>query len=188
MSLNTRYVPNFGDFYTTYKARFERIAMSYVRDRMAAEDIVTDSFMTFWENREALASDNIPAWLYTVVIRKCRNYLRDKVSHERIRNSLQHAELRILSEAVQRHEADEPKHLMMAEALRIIEQELQKMPPMRRCVFIAHRYEQMSYREIAAICTLTEKQVDYELRTAKKALRIALKDYLPLVAILIHNL
>lgn len=188
MSLNTRYVPSFGDFYTTYKDRFVRIAMSYVRDRMAAEDIVTDSFVTFWENRKDLALNNIPAWLYTVVIRKCRNYLRDRVLHGRIHNNLQQAELRILTETMQRHETDEPKHLMMAEALRIIEQELQKMPSVRRRVFIAHRYEQMSYREIAAICTLTEKQVDYELRTAKKALRIALKDYLPLAAILIHNL
>ena len=54
MSSNIRYVAPFGELYTLYKDRFVRIAMSYVRDRMAAEDIVTDSYMAFWENRHEL--------------------------------------------------------------------------------------------------------------------------------------
>ena len=188
MSSNIRYVAPFGELYTLYKDRFVRIAMSYVRDRMAAEDIVTDSYMAFWENRHELETANVPAWLYTVVVRKCRNWLREKVSHERIHNNLQKTELRILTEYVLRREADDPKHLMMDEALRIVERELGRMSPIRRRIFIAHRYDNMSYREIAAICSLTECQVDYELRAAKKTLSIALKDYLPLAAILIHNL
>ena len=79
MSSNIRYVAPFGELYTLYKDRFVRIAMSYVRDRMAAEDIVTDSYMAFWENRHELETANVTAWLYTVVVRKCRNCLREKV-------------------------------------------------------------------------------------------------------------
>lgn len=188
MSSDIRYLPNFGELYTRYKDHFVRIAMSYVRDRMAAEDIVTESYMVFWENRHELTTTNIPAWLYTVIVRKCRNWLRTKVSHERIHHNLQKTELRILTEYVLQREADDPKHLMMEEALQIIERELGRMSPIRRRVFIAHRYENMSYREIAAICSLTEPQVDYELRTARKMLTVALKDYLPLAAILIHNI
>ena len=150
-SSNIRCVAPFGELYTLYKDRFVRIAMSYVRDRMAAEDIVTDSYMAFWENRHELETANVPAWLYTVVVRKCRNWLREKVSHERIHNNLQKTELRILTEYVLRREADDPKHLMMDEALRIVEQELGRMSPIRRRIFIAHRDDNMYYREIAAI-------------------------------------
>ena len=75
-----------------------------------------------------------------------------------------------------------------AEALAIIERELRRMPEQRRRIFIAHRYEEMSYREIAAVYELSEGQVTYELRAAKEALKAALKDYLPLIGLLLNGL
>ena len=175
----------FEEIYAKYKTYFVRIALSYVRDRMAAEDIVTDSFVVFWENRRNLDKQNIPAYIYTVIIHKCRNWLRDRQQHLRAHDNLQRTELRILSDYVLRQTADDPKKLLLDEALHIIEQELLRMSPVRRRVFIAYRYEEMSYREIAAICSLSESQVDYEIRAAKKMLRVALKDYLPLAAWLV---
>ncbi len=77
---------------------------------------------------------------------------------------------------------------MMSEALAIIERELRRMPEQRRRIFIAHRYEEMSYREIAAVYELSEGQVTYELRAAKEALKAALKDYLPLIGLLLNGL
>ena len=44
----------FDDLYAEYQPRFVRIARSYLRNDMAAEDIVTDSFLYFWEHREEL--------------------------------------------------------------------------------------------------------------------------------------
>ncbi|OUN78357.1 hypothetical protein B5G09_02645 [Alistipes sp. An54] len=79
-----------------------------------------------------------------------------------------------------RQTADDPKSLLMAEVMHIVEGELLRMSPLRRRVFIVYRYEEMSYREIAAICSLTESRVDYEICAAKKMLRVTLKDYLPL--------
>ena len=184
----THSLHGFEEVYAKYRMYFVRIAVSYVRDKMAAEDIVTDSFMVFWEKRHELDTRNIPAYLYSVVLNKCRNWLRDRQQHQRIHNNLQQAELRVLTDFVFRQTADEPKSLLMAEAMHIIEQELLRMSPIRRRVFIASRFEEMSYKEIAAICSLSESQVDYEIRAAKKMLKIILKDYLPLAAILIHSL
>lgn len=180
--------PGFEEIYAKYKSYFVRIAMSYVRDRMAAEDIVTDSFVVFWTNRHDLDPRNIPAYIYTVIIRRCRNWLRDTQHHRLAHDRLRQTELRILSDYLLQQTADDPKSLLMAEAMHILEEELLRMSPLRRRVFIAYRYEEMSYREIAAICSLTESQVDYEIRAAKKMLRVALKDYLPLAAWLIHTL
>ena len=60
-------------------------------------------------------------------------------------------------------------------------------PGIRYNFFIAHRYEEMSYREIAAVYELSEGQVTYELRAAKEALKAALKDYLPLIGLLLNG-
>ena len=37
------------EVYAKYKPYFVRIAVSYVRDRMAAEDLVADTFLRAWE-------------------------------------------------------------------------------------------------------------------------------------------
>ena len=40
---------SFEELYNCYKVRFERFAISYIQDRSVAEDIVTDSFVYWWE-------------------------------------------------------------------------------------------------------------------------------------------
>lgn len=43
---------SFEELYNCYKVRFERFAISYIQDRSVAEDIVTDSFVYWWEHRD----------------------------------------------------------------------------------------------------------------------------------------
>lgn len=178
----------FEQVYAKYREYFVRIAMSYVRERMAAEDIVTDSFLKVWENRAETTPQNLPAYLLTVLRRKCLDWLRERDTHLRIHQHLHRTERRVVRERIARLEADDPQNLLMAEALAIIERELRRMPEQRRRVFIAHRFEEMSYREIAAVCSLSEGQVTYELRAAKETLKVALKDYLPLIGLFLNGL
>ncbi len=176
------------EVYAKYKPYFVRIAVSYVRDRMAAEDLVADTFLKAWENRAETAPRNLPAYLLTMLKRKCLDHLRDRAIHLRIHQDLHRTEQRVVGERVARLEANDPQNLMMTEALAIIERELRRMPEQRRRIFVAHRYEEMSYREIAAVYELSEGQVTYELRAAKETLKAALKDYLPLVGLLLSGL
>ncbi len=179
---------SFEELFAKYRPYFVRIAVSYVRDRMAAEDLVTDSFVKVWENRENIGSDRFPAHLYTVLRSRCLNWLRDRSIHLRAQQQLHRSGQRVLLERISRLEATDPQSLLMAEALAIIERELDRMPERRRRIFVAHRYENMSYQEIAALYGLTEGQIIYELRTAKEELKIALKDYLPAVLLFAGHL
>ena len=167
------------EVYAEYRTYFVRIAVSYVRDRMVAEDLVSDTFLKIWESRTETTPRNLPAYLLTALKRKCLDYLRDQAIHLRIQQNMHQTSAR---------EANDPQNLMMSEALAIIERELRRMPEQRRRIFIAHRYEEMSYREIAAVYELSEGQVTYELRAAKEALKAALKDYLPLIGLLLNGL
>jgi len=47
----------FGRLYSDYNPRFTEVAYRYVRDRGIAEDLVSDSFMAFWEERDRLPED-----------------------------------------------------------------------------------------------------------------------------------
>ena len=63
----------FGKLFFEFKPRFIALAYRYVRDRETAEDLVSDSFMTFWEMHETLPADiNVPAYILTSVKNRCR--------------------------------------------------------------------------------------------------------------------
>ena len=50
-----------------------------------------------------------------------------------------------------------------------------------------HRFQQMSYKEIADQLHVSSKTVDYRIQQALKQLRTDLKDYLPLLILLSLN-
>lgn len=177
----------FEEVYARYRAYFVDIARSYVRDRMVAEDLVTDAFLKIWENRSEISPRNLPAYLLTALRRKCLDWLRDRNIHLKAHLQLHRTEQRIVAERIARLESDTSRTLMISEALTILETELRRMPEQRRRIFTAHRFEEMSYKEIAALYGLSEGQVTYELRMARESLKMALKDYLPLVALFVEG-
>ena len=72
----------FGKLFFEFKPRFIALAYRYVRDRETAEDLVSDSFMTFWEMHENLPADtNVPAYILTSVKNRCLNYFRPMCAH-----------------------------------------------------------------------------------------------------------
>lgn len=81
-------------------------------------------------------------------------------------------------------EANMPSTIFMSEVSEIIRRELARMPERTRKVFVAHRFQDMSYAEIARLYHLSQGQVQSDIRSASRQLRAALKDYAPLVALL----
>ena len=69
---------SFEELYNCYKVRFERFAISYIQDRSVAEDIVTDSFVYWWEHRDRVGSkdENPAAYILATIRHKCLNHLR----------------------------------------------------------------------------------------------------------------
>ncbi len=170
----------FNQLFTDYKGRFTRFAQTYVRNMVVAEDIVIDSLVYYWENRERLDENtNIPAYVLTVVKHKCLNYLQQQQIHKDIEESIQsHAEWE-LSTRIATLEACNPSELFNAEAMEIVNRTLAKLPSRTREIFIMSRMQNMSHKEIAAKMDISTKGVEFHIGKALKELRISLKDYLP---------
>lgn len=169
----------FEKLYIQYKPRFVRIAQMYIRDAMAAEDLVTESFIAFWENDDKNSVENIPAYILTSVKNRCLNWIRDNQRHRKMHDNLRISTQRMLSQHIHLLEATLPQTLRYQEISDIIERTLREMPEQRRCIFLAHRVEEMSYKEIERLYGLSERQINYQLRIAKETLKNALKDYVP---------
>ena len=80
---------NFERLYSEYKPRFIIIARSYIRNNMAAEDIVTDSFLYFWENKDKLnITTTIQAYILGSVKHGCLEWLRNQKNRLKIQQQI----------------------------------------------------------------------------------------------------
>lgn len=176
---------DFDDLYRKYRRHFLAISRMYVRDEMAAEDIMTESFLAFWEKRNTIESDNIPAYILTTIKHLSLNWLRDRRKHEDVQRNMHTVACRLLDQHIGLLETTLPQNLLFREVGDIIEATLRKMPERTRKVFLAHRIEDMSYKEIEQLYALSKGQIHDHLQRAKKTFALALKDYIALVGLLL---
>jgi RNA polymerase sigma-70 factor, ECF subfamily len=174
------------------KASFERVFKyfyhrlyvfinEYVHDSEVAKNILQDVFLILWEKKSILLDDtNLNAWLYTVAKNKALKYLR----HEKyIKN---HVELSLQSQNENTLNASaldklDTSEFAFREIDKIIKHTLGTMPENVQEIFKLSRFENLKNREIAEKLNISEKTVEANITKSLKLLRVALKDYLPLV-------
>lgn len=138
-----------------------------------AEEIVQDSLLWIWENRENLIIESsLHSYLFKMIYRRALNKLAhidaaqraDTRFYEEMQEMLQETDLYLIEELTQR-----------------IREAVAALPESYREAFVMHRFRDLSYKEIAEILGVSSKTVDYRIQQALKQLRVQLKDYLPVL-------
>ncbi len=180
----------FEKIFSEYKSSFIRIAYRYVRDWGVAEDIVHDGFKVLWEKRNdiTLTSDKTaPTYTFVTIKSKCVDYLRRKSVRLATEDKIRISQQRLIELDIATLEACNPNKLLRDELLEILEQTLSKLPIRRREIFYKNKFENKSYKAIAAEMQLPYTTVHFEMKNCLKFLRAELKDYIPLVILLFSN-
>lgn len=111
----------FGRLFATWRARFEAIACRYVRSAAVAEDLVSDSFMSFWENRGRIPADaNLQAYILIIVRNKCLDWLRAQSLHAKIEQEVYELRRRVLAADIRSLQAFNPEEIFSAEVAAIV--------------------------------------------------------------------
>ena len=182
MNLNS-----FNRFFTDYQQRFVSFACSYVHDEVIAEDIVIESMMYYWENKDRLPRDtNIPAYVLTTIKHKCIDYLRHQQVRQDTSDEMYHLYFWELSTRIATLEDFEPASVYTAEILEIVRKTLDSLPEQTRCIFVMSRYENKPHKEIAETFGMTVKGVEFHITKATKVLRLTYQDYLPASIIIFY--
>lgn len=120
--------PSFHAAYVQHHAALLFFAKNLVQDDLAAEDIVVDVFVKLWEREPDFSKHkNIKAALYIAVKNACRNHIRQQKNRISILREL------FISSSHSTNETILNK-ITKAEILRVVYNELQKLPPERRTV------------------------------------------------------
>ena len=138
-----------------------------------AEEIVEDSLLWIWENRETLVIESsLNSYLFKMVYRRALN----KLAHI---DATQRADTRFYEEMQEM--LQDTDYYQIEELAKRIEDAVAALPESYREAFVMHRFRDMSYKEIAETLRVSPKTIDYRIQQALKQLRVDLKDYLPLL-------
>lgn len=172
----------FNKLYNEYHLRFVRFANGYVRDLTLAEDIVMETFMLFWENKNNLKPEsNIPGYILTIIKNKCLNHLQHQKTKIKTISKLQeHAKWELETRIASLEECN-PDELIAEDLQRIVYETLRELPEQTRKIFDMSRFQNKSHKEIAIAFGITTKGIEFHIHKALKALRLKLKDYILLL-------
>ncbi len=169
----------FGDIYRRNRDKFVTIARSYVRQQQAAEDIVADAFVKFWNNRKSITLTGLPeAYIMQSVKNMCLNYMRDQLTRLRISREFNNDRFKALEAEIQFLASEDLGFIFTSEVEKIFLNVMDRFPELTRDIFYASRFQGMTYQEIAQRYGVSERKVKREIMDVLASLRVALKDYL----------
>jgi len=170
---------NFNDFYMSNYSKFVQFAYSYIRDMPVSEDFVTEAFMSCWINRDSLENNfNMRAYILTSIKNKCLNHLRNIRLQKDILKKISDYSDWERDMRINTLEACDPNEMYSDELQILLDKALSTMPEKTLSVFMASRYQDKTYKQIAEEMSISTKGVEFHISKALKILRNYMKDYL----------
>ncbi len=146
------------------KNQLYRLALRITQNEADAEDIVQDTMLKVWNQRERWETiDSMEAFCMTV----CRNLSLD---HLRLMEN-RHDSLDDSPVERQDHHANPFEETVRRNQLEIIHQIIDSLPEKQRTCIQLRDIEGKSYKEIASVMGITEEQVKVNIFRARQTIR-----------------
>lgn len=177
----------FNEIYSKYYRKCFLFAKSYVHKYEVADDLASEAMVKLWENFSATDNViNIQAFLLTIIKNQSINYLRHEQIKSEVHEHILDASQREIDLRISTLESCDPNILFSEEVQTLFKQTLASLPNQTRQIFNMSRVDDKSNKEIAEYFGISVKGVDYHIAKALKALKINLKDYLPVVLFMLY--
>lgn len=152
---------------TEYQGALLGYATSILGDSGRAQDAVQDTFLRLWQQEPGSVNQSLKSWLFTV----CRNRAFDILRKEK---RMTHVETSQLETIAGETGADPAAEAERSERQSAVLSQLDRLPPNQREVIRLKFQQDLSYREISAITSLSESNVGFLIHTGIKRLRKSL--------------
>lgn len=160
----------FSELFARYGKVVYRMAFSRLRTRVAAEEIVQNLFISFWDNRHSLSINNFSSYFYIAVKHKVLNIIEARLVQKKY--------WEYYKAFIPHDENATERAVEFNELLAAIEERMKHLPEKSKEVFKLNRLEGHSIAEIASALNLSEKAIQYHLTRSLKELRLQFKDYI----------
>ena len=161
----------FDTYYGPLFGFFRRRGMEHA----LAEDMAQDVFVNVWNRREHLdPNQSMRGYLFTSAYNSIKMHLRKKSVRDAHAQTLMNQEEQTTGIVEEFDVAEKIKGA------------IDNLPEAQQAVFVMHRYDGLSYKEIAQALELSQKTIESRMSKALKSLRLALKHLLTWIVCLLH--
>lgn len=171
----------FDILFKEYYSNLCRFGWRYVKSKAVAEEVVQDVFTYIWENRSDWKPlGTVRGYLYKSVKHRAIDYLK----HQQVADQyldLMKAEINYVTIDIN----DEQEEANLRES---IAKAIENLPERGKMVFKLHRYDGLSYKEIAQVMDISVKTVENQMTRVFKLLRQDLSHFFPVIFVLLGNL
>lgn len=144
-----------------------------------AEEIVQSIFSTLWEKRATILITHLPYYLQAAVKNRIIDNIREK--------STQQKYWEYYRKFIPKQLAVTEEDISFLELNGAVEAAIDHLPERSRKVFKLSRLEGRSNAEIAQLLQVSEKAIEYHITKSMKSLRVHLKDFMAVLAIMISS-
>lgn len=149
--------------YKQYSKAMYNIAIRFLNNKMDAEDILQESFVTVFEKIETLEkSSSFGSWLKRIVINNCISFLR--------KNRIYFEDIGEYPDVL-----DEQVNPFLAVDPALVHETIKKLPDGARTILILYALEGYSHREIAEMLSITDSTSRTQYKRALGILSTSLK-------------
>lgn len=147
----------FTELYRQYAPGIRKLCMSYTGDPVLAQDLLQETFLRAWNNRNNFRGDaKWSTWIYRIAVNTCLSYLRGRKA---VTVELEPSLVSASTEADDRREQE----------LKMLYYCISRLPESDRLI-IALALEDKPYDEIAEITGITENYLRVKIHRIKKQL------------------
>ncbi len=174
------------DEFKRWFVRCTLFAKSYIADQEESENLASEALSILWQKQQQGEDiQDVLPYLFSIIRNKALHYLRHKYVRLYAMSSMETAQTKEIQLRIRSLDSCDPHVLYSSDVQNILKKELDMMSERTRNAFVLSRYKGLSNQEIADAMGIGVKSVEYHMTKALKALRAALKDYLPFIGILV---
>ncbi len=152
---------SYNQLFVRYYSRLCAFVFEITDDFAVSEDIVQEFYMKLWTNREHLKiCKNVRAYLFTSCRNLALNYIRDENTRRNNLGSFPVTE-----------EPDEESILEREDYLNALEQCIGQLPERCKQVFLMHKFEGFSQKEISEKLNISVKTIKNQIWKSLQYLR-----------------
>jgi RNA polymerase sigma-70 factor (ECF subfamily) len=154
----------FAQLFYKYTAYLQPYVTGLLKSESAAEEIIQQSFLRIWLNRDKLPGiENPKAWIFRVAANECHNFLRHKEVEQRMYNEVSYRE-----ELRQKHTVDP---VSLSEIKAAIQDAIEQLPQQRKTIYKLNREQGLKIAEISERLNLSTQTVKNTLGAAIESIR-----------------